>query len=470
MTTRSPFDPDYFPDTLAECHHVISELRAEVKRLQAIEALMEELTKKVANLETQLKNQKRARFGKSSAQVATATLTGTGKIYYEESSRELEEKSAALAIVPEEKARGGGRTAPQSAVVEKVVEHELAPEERLCPTCSIKRDVIGFEVSSQLDIIKAVLQRLKHIQLRYACSGCNGNVILAPKPEGPIGKGYATAALIAYIGVSKFDYHQPLYRQERFFRSYTVPVSRSSMCRWLKSAADIFEIVVERMRQLIIRSRVIQSDHTTMPMLKKGKGKVHQSYIWIYRGDDSYPYIYYDFTETQQALHPKRVLDGFTGILQTDGASYFQAVDADHAGCWSHAFRYMEAARDEDQERADYALAIMKCLFDIEDKARDATEEDRKALRQELAIPKLDLLKSWLDTAKKEVDFLPASNFGKAVGYCLNNWEALCLYASTGFVAAHNNNSENGLRSAVLGRRTGSLPALSMEAALPPSG
>jgi len=126
MTTSSTFDPGYFPDTLAECHHVISELRAEVKRLQAIEAVMEELTKKVANLETQLKNQKRARFGKSSAQVATATLTGTGKIYYEESSRELEEKSAALAIVPEEKARGGGRTAPQSAVVETGVAPNVA--------------------------------------------------------------------------------------------------------------------------------------------------------------------------------------------------------------------------------------------------------------------------------------------------------------------------------------------------------
>ncbi|MBK9142734.1 MAG: transposase [Candidatus Melainabacteria bacterium] len=131
--------------------------------------------------------------------------------------------------------------------------------------------MIGFEVSCQLDIIKAMLQRLKHIQFRYACPGCNSNVILAPKPDGPIEKGYATAALISYIGVSKFDYHQPLYRQEKFFRSYTVPVSRSSMCRWLKSAADIFEIVVERMRQLILNSRVIQADHTTMPMLKKRK-------------------------------------------------------------------------------------------------------------------------------------------------------------------------------------------------------
>ncbi|MBK9142758.1 MAG: IS66 family transposase [Candidatus Melainabacteria bacterium] len=453
MSERSSFDPDYFPDNLPECHRVISELRAEVKRLQALEAIVEELRKKVANLETQVKNQKRARFGRSSAQVSTASLTGTGKVYYEESSALLEEKSAALSIAPEEKSRGGGRTAPQSAIAEKVIEHELSQEERLCPDCSIKRGVIGFEVSCQLDIIKAMLQRLKHIQFRYACPGCNSNVILAPKPDGPIEKGYATAALISYIGVSKFDYHQPLYRQEKFFRSYTVPVSRSSMCRWLKSAADIFEIVVERMRQLILNSRVIQADHTTMPMLKKGKGKVHQSYIWIYRGDDSQPYIYYDFTETQQAIHPKSRLKGFTGVLQTDCASYFLAVDAIHAGCWSHAFRYMEAARDEDQERVDYALAIIKCLFDIEDKAREATDEDRRNLRQELAIPKLDLLKSWLDARKREVDFLPASNFGKAVGYCLNNWDALCLYASTGFVAAHNNNSENGLRSAVLGKK-----------------
>ncbi|MBK9142733.1 MAG: hypothetical protein IPM23_09580 [Candidatus Melainabacteria bacterium] len=59
MSERSSFDPDYFPDNLPECHRVISELRAEVKRLQALEAIVEELRKKVANLETQVKNQKR---------------------------------------------------------------------------------------------------------------------------------------------------------------------------------------------------------------------------------------------------------------------------------------------------------------------------------------------------------------------------------------------------------------------------
>ena len=48
---------------------------------------------------------------------------------------------------------------------------------------------------------------------------------------------------------------------------------------------------------------------------------------------------------------------------------------------------------------------------------------------------------------------MPKDAFGEAVLYCLNRWSALCQYATTGFVPADNNWSENGLRPAVLGRK-----------------
>ena len=220
------------------------------------------------------------------------------------------------------------------------------------------------------------------------------------------------------------------------------------------SFSDLLSVIVKRMHALILRSRVIQSDDTTMPVIKKGLGKMHKGYTWLFRGDDDYPYIIYDFTETHEGANPARMLPDYTGILQTDGASVYNPVidkGATRAGCLSHAFRYFEDARHEDAERADYALAIMKSLFDIERVAARLTEDERKELRHRLSKPKLDMLKIWLD--EQALTALPKSALGEAVTYCRNQWEALCVYADTGFVSAHNNNSENGLRPAVLARR-----------------
>jgi hypothetical protein len=208
------------------------------------------------------------------------------------------------------------------------------------------------------------------------------------------------------------------------------------------------------MHQLMLQSRVIQSDDTTMPVIKKGLGKTHLGFIWLYRGDETYPYNIYDFTESHGGEHPQRMLKNFKGILQTDGASVYNGVinqGATRAGCLAHCFRYFEDARKEDQERADYALAILKCIFEVESLAENLTEEERRSLRVRQTKPKLTQLKAWIDEQAPAV--LPKSALGEAFTYATNQWQAICSYADTGFVAAHNNASENGLRPAVLGRK-----------------
>jgi transposase len=442
MKPDSPEDPNYLPGNLPECHKLITDLRSKLKSHD----------ERIAELEMQMRRRNRTIFGKSSAKVPAASLTGTGKVVYDQSFSELESEKADLKIAPTEKKNGGGgRTAPKNAPQQREIEHKITEVAALaCPACSKPRKVIGFEVSYQLDIIKAIFETLKHIQYRYACTDCEGQVELAPKPYQPIDKGYATPGLIAHIGVSKFDWHLPLYRQERIYLAESVPLARSSMCRWLKEAADMLDIIVKRMHQLMLESRLIQSDSTGMPVIIKGLGQTHKGTTWLYRDEK---YILYKFTETGEGVHPERVLAGFKGVLLTDGADVFNGVirgGATKAGCWAHLFRYFEEARKED-ERADYALAIIKSLFDIERVAAELSEEERKDLRHRLSKPKLAVLKSWADEIRQSI--LPKAPLGKGLTYLQNQWNALCLYADTGFVPSHNNASENGLRPAVLGRR-----------------
>lgn len=441
-------DPNYLPDTVPECHKLIGDLRNRVKSLE----------QRLAELEKQVRRRNRMMFGKRSAKTSSTVLTGTGKAVYELNEQELEAEKGNLQLAPEEKEHGGGgRTAPDNAPNEQTVQHTIDdPAELACPCCGTNRKVIGFRVSQQLDILQAAFQLLKHVQYSYSCPKCQGEVITAPKPEQPIDKGYATSRLIAHIGNAKFNWHLPLYRQQSISTSQGVPIARSSMCRWLKQAADIFEVLVWRMHQLLLEARMIQSDTTTMPVIKKGLGRAHKGTIWIFRGDESQPFIVYEFSETGEGKHAERVLSGFKGFLLTDGASVFNRVienGATPVACWAHAYRYFEDAKGSEEGLSHYAMAIIKGLFDIERVAAQLTDEERVSLRQRLAKPRLVQLKKWLDEQTMMIDFMPKSAFGEAVNYCLNRWEALCRYTDYGFLLADNNHSENGLRPAVLGRR-----------------
>jgi hypothetical protein len=81
---------------------------------------------------------------------------------------------------------------------------------------------------------------------------------------------------------------------------------------------------------------------------------------------------------------------------------------------------------------------------------RRQREEQRKQWRQLQAGPVLAELKKWLEEQKGKV--LPKSVLGQAVGYALNNWEALLRYQEQGYLAIDNNLSERTLRAIAIGR------------------
>jgi regulator of replication initiation timing len=120
-----------------------------------------------------------------------------------------ETKPAALA-------RNGHSHPVRRALCEDKLETEqivIEPEEVKARPEGWKK--ISQERTTQLDwvsprIIKRVFIRPRHVkEERFA---------LAPLPPQPIEQGMAGAGLPAQIVVSKYEYHQPLYRQEKQFR------------------------------------------------------------------------------------------------------------------------------------------------------------------------------------------------------------------------------------------------------------
>lgn len=447
MDEKDLLNDDYLPDNVPDCHKVINGLR---KIVRSHEERIE--------LEKQIGRRNRMLFGKRSAKVSNTVLTGTGKVIYDANAKQLDDECSKLQLVQNETPHGGGgRTAPDAAPLEETITHEIKDQHKLaCPCCGTTRTILGFRVKQQLDVIRSMYKVLKHVQYTYRCPKCKGEVITAEKPEQPFGKGYATANLVAQIASAKFNAHLPLYRQEQICKAQGVPIARSTMCRLLKEGADIFRLIVKRMHELILNSRFVQSDTTTMPVIKKGLGKTHKGAISILRGDEAHPYIYYEYTDSATQEHALALMRNYCGILLTDGSAIYNKVierGATAANCWSHAYRKFEESQKVEPEYALEAIAMIKGLFDVERVAASMSEAERLDLRLRVSKQRLVELKKWLEYQTYRFDFIPKDAFGEAVLYCLNRWSALRQYADTGFVPIDNNWSENGLRPAVLGRK-----------------
>jgi transposase len=424
------------PDNLSDCHDLIRKL-----------------FDRIDDLEKQLSRRNRAAFGRKSAKVDATLLTGTGKAIHSQTTDELDAEKNRLNIVPA-KRHGGGRCTPSTSIEPRRVEHRLDANSIPCPCCGQPREIIGFDVSHQIEFVRAIYECIQHIMFKYACKHCGSQMITAQKPYQPIDKGLPGPGLLAKIATDKFWLHLPLYRQEQVFTALSIPINRSSMCRWLKGVAEVLTPIVKRMRQLILHSRVVQSDATTLPVIRKGLGKTHRGFVWVYRGDTSYPYVFYDYSETEHSIYPERILKGFTGILQTDGTNKYNEIinnGATTANCWAHVHCYFEDAWKHDPVSAEFPMGVIKSLFDIERLAITLSEDERKDLRQRLAKPKLDLLKSWLDNMSTVA--LPKSRLGEAISYTLNRWPALLTYLDHPFVEISNNASERSIKPMVISRR-----------------
>ena len=75
--------------------------------------------------------------------------------------------------------------------------------------------------------------------------------------------------LLAQVITSKFGDHLPLYRQEGIFARHGVELSRKTLCGWMAQAAWLLEPVWKAMKAEVLKSRVVQTDDTTVPVLDR---------------------------------------------------------------------------------------------------------------------------------------------------------------------------------------------------------
>jgi transposase len=285
-------------------------------------------------------------------------------------------------------------------------------------------------------------------------------VVAATKPASPIARGLPGAGLLANLIVSKYVDHLPLYRLERIYQRQGVLLPRSTTCDWLAACAELLQPLYKRMVSLVLQSRWLHTDDTTVTNQQPAAGATATARLWVYLGDTSHPYNVFDFTATRKRDGPQQFLANFRGYLHADAFSGYDALYLPptegeavilEVACNAHARRKFYDARSSDAARSHQALAYYAQLYEIERQARDRDETQRLQMRQDLAVPILEQLRSWLDAQRAEV--LPKSPLAEALGYALNNWSALTRYTEAGFLSIDNNVAEREMKRIAIGRK-----------------
>ena len=476
----SPEQPDNaaatLPADLSTCHAMIAQLlESEHRKDRTIE-----------QLEHQLQQLLRRMYGRSAEKLDANQLALFADLLKglqaDQTVAPPSEPSPVPLPAPAPSPNGHGRRRLPADLPRERIEKDLSENEKPCPCCGQMRCKIGEEVSEKLDWVPAKVKVLQTVRFKYACPHCEsqGNspqIAIADPPLLPIDKGLAAPGLLSYVIVSKYSDHLPLHRLEKILDRHGIDIARSTMCDWMAQSAAVLRPLYQLMVQRVLASKVIHTDDTPVDVLDKKLPQTRTGRFWVYLGDRDHPYTVFDYTPSRSRDGPMRFLADWgkyqVRYLQADAFGGYDGIYRGDAGgkvvevaCWSHGRRKFFDARNSDVARGTTALAHIRLLYDVENQANQQFQAQKDSLdacslssirlelRQKLAVPRLAQFKAWLEAqqAAHGGPVLPKSPMGLAIQYALNQWDALCVYATDGDLSIDNNASENTLRRIAVGR------------------
>jgi transposase len=359
-------------------------------------------------------------------------------------------------------ARRNGRAAlpPHLPRIEVVVE----PETTRCPCCNGVMHVIGEDRSERLDIIPARYQVIVTRRPKYGCRACSEAVVQAPAPARLIEGGLPTEQLMANVLVGKYADHVPLYRQVQGLARQGIEIDRSTLAFWVGYAAAELKPIWRLMRDDLLRSSKLFVDETKAPVLDPGRGRTKTGYFWTLARDDrpwggtDPPAVVYTYAPGRSAERALALLDGFTGILQTDGYAVYKTLakrrDASviNAFCWTHLRReFYDVTKTAPAPIAEEALRRIAALYAIEAEIRGQSAEIRCAVRSERSRPLVAAFKTWVEAQLARLS--AKSTLAGAMRYARNHWPGLILFLDDGRIELDTNPVERAIRPIVLNRK-----------------
>lgn len=361
----------------------------------------------------------------------------------------------------------------------------IADADRFCSTHG-ERIIIGYDITETLEFERPKLRVRVTKYPKLACANHSDCGIAQPeRATGLVEGNRFDSSVAAEIITGKYGYHLPFYRQQDWFAGSGWCPTRSTLLNILVAAEFVLRALADHYRRVLMATDVIGCDETrvtlitpaTVPaigdnasvreqrrheVLSEAIAKERPSLtarMWAYRGVHV-PINVFDFTVSRERYGPDDVLVDFRGFLMADCWSGFKKIHLrsdqriTRVACMTHARRYVHECRASHPQQSSVLVAMFRQLYDIEDRAKELSADDRLTLRQAESVPVLNRMRTYLDSGAVSLPHvLPKSDFATAVNYLNNHWEQLTLFTTNGRLPIDNNDVEQLMKQVAIGRK-----------------
>ena len=469
-------DPtESLPSDLAAAHAMILAERA--ARMEA-EAERSSVAALIAYLKLEIEKLRRTLYGPSSERKARLLDQLELQLEELEAAATEDELAAEEVAAKTQTVRSFQRKRPLRKPFPDDIERERVVIEAptSCPCCGGGRlSKLGEDVTETLEVIPRRWKVIETVREKFSCRDCE-TIAQPPAPFHATPRGFIGPQLLATILFDKFGQHIPLNRQSQRFKCEGIDLSVSTLADQVGAGVFAAMPLYRQIEAHVLCAERIHGDDTTVPILAKGKTVTGR--IWTYVRDDrpfggpAPPAALYYASCDRRGEHPQQHLKAFTGILQADAYSGFNALyDAARkpkpitpALCWAHSrrqfFELADIAKNARRGRSAAAIspialeAIRRidALFDIERDINGLAAAERFAVRQERSAPLLAELETWLREERAKLS--RSASVAKPIDYMLKRWSNFTRFAEDGRICLTNNAAERALRGLALGRRS----------------
>ncbi len=330
---------------------------------------------------------------------------------------------------------------------------------------------IGADESRRLHRKRGGMVVVVVARVTYRMQRASGEPTLATAamPRETFARSLATPALLAHIIAQKYAMGLPLYRLEEQFAREGAAIDRGTMARWLAEAGETFgaSIVDAMVKDAVANAFCIATDATgvlvqPIPNEQRTRQPCKRGHIFTQVVDRDA--VIFNYTERETSLAVKSLFKGFTGYIQADAKSVYDALfrppdqpdaEADtptEVGCWSHARRKFWEATVAKDIVAREGLARIGRIFELDASWRDKPPSEITRLRKAHLAIHIEKFFAWAD-AEYETTRHTRGLLSTALGYVVRQRGPLEAFLADGRLAMDNNRSERALRAVAVGRK-----------------
>lgn len=395
----------------------------------------------------------------------------------EEIKKDITEKTEKITIYRKKKNKkttAGIKKSELKNVEVETVEYKLEEEQLKCTICNADLEQIGKEVVRQeIEYIPAKLKLVNYVRYIYKCKECGtekskketATIIKTKTPNPILTHSFASSSLGAEVIYQKYYMGVPLYRQEQVWDDRGLVLPRSMMANWCIKINEyylepIYKLMLKKLKE---NSEVLHCDETTMQCNKEnGRKASSKSYMWVLTSGEleKEKGVIFSYNQSRSGKVAEELLQGYKGILVTDGYAGYNELDKEvnHCECWAHARRYFYESIPLDENKnmiktADGYIGVeyIDKLFDIEREIEELKPEEKLKKRKEKSEPIIEKFYEWVNLTSQK--YITNEKLKTAITYVKNQKENLIKFLEDGKIPLTNSKAERAIRPFAVHRK-----------------